>query len=341
MIPRLHIQFPLKQQKIFWCGQVYQPRQGEYLINHARTGIVMALRAALPNGGRVVVVAYNCHTVANAVVQSGCTPVFVDVTTDLHIDTNALADKQLDAIVVTNLFGIHNDIAAVRQAVGNATIIVDNAHGYGLPAEGDFCVYSINQGKFPSLGEGGILVVNNPQYQAAIDAQYADLKGYSMLQEAKLYITMLLKAIMHLSWIYKAITLRLKQQRKPVACREQVILKRMAKGVSRMYQHYLASGRDEISIQARNAACLQRDIQAHPDVQAIWWGENAFMAVARCHDVANLQRYLAAHGVETATHFARAIHWDKEFGYISGTCPVAEKLTNQLLMIPTYKNIKL
>ena len=339
MIPRLNISFSLKNQWLYWFGQQYAARAGEYLLNHARTGILMALRAALPTGGRVGVVAYNCHTVANAVQQAGCTPVFVDVAEDLRLNLNHLSSLKLDALVLTNLFGIHNDIAAVHQALGDAPIIVDNAHGYGLPTEGDFCVYSVNQGKFPSLGEGGLLMVNNLQYQAAIDAQYADLKGYSMLQEAKLYITMLLKAIMHLPWIYKAITLRLKQQRQPVACREQVILKRMAKGVSRMYQRYLASGRDEISIQARNAACLQRDIQAHPDVQAIWWGGNAFMAVARCHDVAGLQLYFAERGLETATHFLHALDWAMEFGYVQGTCPVSEKLTKELLMIPTYKKL--
>ena len=339
MTPRLNISFSLKNQWCYWRGQQYIAHEREYLLNHARTGIVMALRAALPAGGRVGVVAYNCHTVANAVQQAGGTPVFVDVAEDLRLNLHHLSSLKLDALVLTNLFGIHNDIAAVRQTLGDAAIIVDNAHGYGLPAEGDFCVYSINQGKFPSLGEGGLLRVNNPIYADNIHAQYAALQGYSMLQEAKLYITMLLKAIMHLPWIYKTITLRLKQQRQPVACREQMKLKRMAKGVSRMYQHYLASGRDEISIQVRNAACLQRDIQAHPDVQAIWWGENAFMAVARCHDVAGLQLYFAERGLEAATHFLHAIDWAMEFGYVQGTCPVSEKLTKELLMIPTYKKL--
>ena len=153
MIPRLHISFSLGKQLAFCFGKVYTPQAGEYLLNHARSGIVMALRAALPNGGRVGVVAYNCHTVANAVVESGCTPVFIDVTEDLHVDLLHLATLKMDAIVLTNLFGIHNDIEAIRKAQPNAIIIVDNAHGYGLPAEGDFTVYSINQGKLPALGQ--------------------------------------------------------------------------------------------------------------------------------------------------------------------------------------------
>ena len=85
----------------------------------------MALHTALPNGGRVGVLAYNCHTIANAVVQSGCTPIFVDVTNDLHVDTTQLAMLDLQAIVVTNLFGIHNDIQQIRKTLPNTIIIVD------------------------------------------------------------------------------------------------------------------------------------------------------------------------------------------------------------------------
>lgn len=159
IIPRLDISFSLRRQWSYWFGKEYNPIEGEFLLNHARTGIVMALRVALPKGGRVGVVAYNCHTVANAVANAMCTPVFVDVTDGLTIDIQSVP-KDLDAIVVTNLFGIRNDIEAIRKRSPKAVIIVDNAHGYGLPAEGDFTVYSINQGKFPALGCGGILCVN-------------------------------------------------------------------------------------------------------------------------------------------------------------------------------------
>lgn len=336
MIPRLQIGFSLKQQRTFLFGKKYISQNGEYLLNHARSGIVMALRAALPAGGRVGVVAYNCHTVANAVEQAGCKPVFVDVTEDLHINEQHLAQLQLDALVLTNLFGIHNDIAAIRQAVGSLPIIVDNAHGYGLPVEGDFCVYSINQGKFPALGEGGILRVNNPIYQAAIDAQYAALKEYSNLQGIKLYATMLIKALMHTPWIYQAITLRIKKNRQAVACREMVNAKRMAKGVSRMYQLALPTIADEITLQQRNAQSWVDQLIENQWVKRMWYGDNAFMLIAETDEPEQLKNYFAQHGIETATHFAKAIEWAREFGYIPGECPMAEQLTKKLVMIPTY-----
>ena len=341
MIPRLHISFSLGKQLAFCFGKSYAPQAGEYLLNHARSGIVMALRAALPNGGRVGVVAYNCHTVANAVEQAGCTPIFVDVTEDLHIDLQHLSKLQLDALVLTNLFGIHNDITAVRQAIGSATIIVDNAHGYGLPAEGDFTVYSINQGKFPALGEGGILYVNNSDYATSIQTQYAALKGYSIVQEAKLYLTMLLKALMHTPWIYRALTLRMKQKRSSVAYRSEVVLKRMAKGVSRIYQRALPTISQEIAQQQRNAQTIADYLLNEKRAQRAWWGENAFMLIAQTDDPEALKNHLLQHGVESATHFARAIEWATEFGYTPDECPMAEQLTKKLVMIPTYKQIDL
>ena len=332
MIPRLQIGFSLKQQRTFFFGKEYISQNGEYLLNHARSGIVMALRAALPKGGRVGVVAYNCHTVANAVVEAGGTPIFVDVTEELHVDVQHLAGLQLDAIVVTNLFGIHNDIEAIRAAQPNAIIIVDNAHGYGLLAEGDFTVYSINQGKFPALGEGGILVVNNELYRHPILQQYVALPSYSKMQELKVFVTMLVKAWMHIPWIYGLLTRRMKAHRGAVACREEVMLRRMAKGVSRMYQQALPTIAEQIQQQRANAQQIANVLISKGFVEKVWYGENAFMLIARTKDTMTLSKYLAAHGVESATHFARAI----EFGYTEGQCPVAEKLTKELIMIPTY-----
>ena len=339
MIPRLHISFPLKNQITFWFGQMYSPQKGEYLLNHARTGIVIALRAAMPQGGRVGVVAYNCHTVANAVVEGGCTPIFIDVMEDLYISLQHLANLSLDAIIVTNLFGMHNDIAAIQSVQPDAIIIVDNAHGYGLPIEGDFTVYSINQGKMPALGAGGLLYVNNVQYQGFVEQQYVQLSKYSLIAEIKLFIIMLLNAWMHIPMIYGMVTLPLKRKRKGGSCREKIAMKRMAKGVSRLYN--MALPQTQIIQRTANAQCMLDVWQKYGLGSQVWYGENAFMLIGRHENPEKVVEIFAAHGVEVATHFARAIEWAKEFCYVEGSCPMAERLTKELIMIPTYKEIKL
>lgn len=328
MIPRLNIEFPIKRQWCYWFGKKYEPCEGEYLLNHARTGIVMALRATLPNGGRVGVVAYNCHTVANAVAQAGCVPVFMDVTDDLTIDI-ATVPADLDAIVVTNLFGIRNDIAAIRKRLPNAIIIVDNAHGYGLSEEGDFAVYSINQGKFPALGPGGILCVNLKENNIieAIDAMYERMPGYSKMGEMKLFCSMLIKAIAYSRCMYW-LTMKLKKTANPDV-HEPITMKRMASGIRRLYNAWLPNAEIEIEKQRRNAE----------KIDGVIYGDNAFMAIVRTNNPKALKREFAKRGIETETHFKHCIEWAKEFGYVEGSCPKAEELTQKLLMIPTYRAI--
>lgn len=324
MKPRLDIQFPLKRQIQYWCGKEYEPREGEYLVNHARNGIVMALRAALPKGGRVGVVAYNCHTVANAVVNAGCEPFFVDVTEDLRIDVESVP-VDLDAIVVTNLFGIRNDVAAIRKRLPKAIIIVDNAHGYGLPAEGDFTVYSINQGKFPALGEGGLLMVNGDW--SMVNEQYAALPSYGFIGQLKLFCSMLVKTIAYSKLCYW-LTMKLKKSSNPKV-HQEVVMKKMAPGIRRIYNAALPEIPKMINLQRQNAT----------QIDGAFYGENAFMAIVKCEDPIALQKEFAAKGVETETHFKHCIEWAREFGYKDGTCPNAESLAKHLLMIPTYCNI--
>ena len=328
MKPRLDIQFPLKRQWRYWFGKQYGPREGEYLLNHARTGIVMALRATLPNGGRVGVMTYNCHTVANAVVNAGCMPFFVDVTDDLRIDVSSIP-ADLDAIVVTNLFGIRNDIAVIRKRLPKAIIIVDNAHGYGLPAEGDFTVYSINQGKFPALGEGGLLYAIE-DFRFKIDDLYKALPSYGFVAQVKLFAQMMVKAIAYSRCMYW-LTMKLKKSANPDV-HETVSMKRMAPGIRRLYKAWLPTADEAIAAQRANAAKIAD--MGYETIKS----DTGFMAIIRTNDVAAAKADFAKRGIETETHFARCIDWATEFGYQPGSCPNAEKLVHQLLMIPTYCN---
>lgn len=324
MIPRLDIKFPIKRQIQFWCGEEYTPKEGEYLVNHARTGIVMALKASVPEGSKVGVVVYNCHTVANAVVNAGCVPVFVDVTDKLTIDVKSVPET-LDAIVVTNLFGIRNDIAAIRKRLPKAIIIVDNAHGFGLPKEGDFTVYSINQGKFPALGEGGLLMVNGDW--SMVNEQYAALPSYGFIAQVKLFVSMLVKTIAYSKLCYW-LTMKLKKSSNPKV-HQEVVMKKMAPGIRRIYNAALPEIPKMINLQRQNAT----------QIDGAFYGDNAFMAIVKCDDPSALQSQYAARGIETATHFSHCIDWAKQFGYVEGSCPCAEELAKHLLMIPTYTKI--
>lgn len=312
MIPRLDISFPFKRQLQFWFGQEYIPKSNELLLNYARSGIVLSLRACLPNGGNVGVIAYNCHTVANAVVNAGCTPVFLDVNEDLTLDIFHPNISNCKAIVVTNLFGIRNDINAIRQKFLNMIIIVDNAHGYGLPPEGDFTVYSINQGKYPALGPGGILVVNNSVYQEIFNIKLPKIK---LIRQFVVFLSMLIKAFLYIPFIYGCLTVHFKKHRTNQATHGTIKVEAMCSGVSRLYNHWLIQHSGQNVIQP-------------------------FMDIIYTNDVEKYKKEYKEKGIESDTHFKYCIEWAKEFGYSDGSCPTAERLVNQLLMVPNYYKYK-
>lgn len=341
MIPRLQISFSLKNQFTFWFGKIYQPKENEYLLNHARSGIILALRSSLPNGGRVGVMAYNCDTVANAILNANCEPIFVDVTEDLQIDINSLNDKNLDAIVVSNLFGIHNDINKISALYSNLIIIVDNAHGYGLPIEGDFTVYSIDQGKFPSIGRGGILHVNNVEYKSKIQELYDKVPSYSFFQQIILFCKMIVNALLHLPLVYGVVAIKLKSNRKVRNSKEDIVIKRMPNGISKIYNKVMPKINALIEQRKSNAEQISLSLKDEFNDVSLLCGMNAFMLVAKLNEPNKLKKRLADKGIESATHFSNAIVWAKQFGYIDGSCPTAERLTKELLMIPTYRRIKL
>lgn len=355
MIPRLDISFQLRRQWQYWFGRQYQPRTNESLLNHARSGIVLALRAALPNGGRVGVMVYNCHTVANAIVSAGCTPVFLDVTEGLtcsvervtcndervtcneeRADRVLMSNDTIDAIIVTNLFGIRNNISAIRAALPHAVIIVDNAHGYRLPPEGDFTVYSINQGKYPALGPGGILVVNNQEYLSRI--KYPRTK-YGTFAQIKIFLSMLIKAVLYSRCIYGWFTLPLKSKSNNNADHTPVQVCSMCPGVSRMYQAWvedrLAINKERLAINEERVTCSVERVTTN-DERLTFNEERLFMDIIYTHEPQSVIAEYRAKGIEADTHFKNCISWAREFGYVDGSCPTAERLVHELVMVPNY-----
>ena len=339
MLPRIEIRFPLRYQWRYCFGKPYEPTEGEFLLNHARTGIILALKALnLPSGVAVGVMTYNCKSVFNAVHQAGYKIVFIDVTHNLTIDMGDLGKKrpQISALIVTHLFDIENDIAAIRSQYPDLPIIEDCAHACGkVDIEGDMAVFSIGQGKLPSIGNGGILRVKNSDYVLKIQELYAQLSDYTFLQSVKLFVTLLMRTLVSLPLLY-GITLRLKQNRKSPGL-EPITEKKMCRGISAIY----ATERSKIGelIGQRSAKAKERteEIQHSENVRRIMSGKNVFMLIADCENPKLLQGQLRHKGIDSATHFANCINWAKEFGYQDGACPNAEYLIQHLLMIPTYK----
>jgi dTDP-4-amino-4,6-dideoxygalactose transaminase len=350
---RVFFSFPPQSRGIFLKEKMpYRPKEGEYLLNHNRSGLLLALKALhLSQGSKVGVMAYNCHTVMNAVPDAGGTICFLDVTHDLRLDLDDLKRKKenLAAIIVSHLFGLPNDIEAIREICPQVPIIEDCAHAFGMEqcgVHGDFAVYSVGPGKFPSIGDGGILRVNNKQYVPAIEQLYSTLPDYSSGHEIRLFAELFVLHLLHKPIIYSYFTMPFlkRDTKKTPAAREVIHPRKMARGIASVYNAALSKTENQKLQQQETAKALNSFFSKTKGIHIINKypsDSNCFMYPLYCDNPSLLKKELLDKGIETETHFKHCIEWAKSFGYNEGDCPNAEYLTKHLLMIPTYKPLNL
>ncbi len=313
IIPRYERKFSFKDQCVFWFGTSYVAQENEFLINLGRSGIIMALKACLPKGGRVGLMSFNCKSVADAIIQSGCKPVYLDVTSDFLLDLESLKKADIEVLVITNLFGFRNNLNSILSVKPNLVTIIDNAHGYGLPKEGDFTIYSINQTKYPSLAEGGILFCNNLRYIKCIKSQYETLPDYTTYQQFRLYfriirLTICQKVLYSSSWALKY----LQNDSETILLHNSIKVKKMCKGSRNMYHAWLQSTPPEHK------------------------SKLPFVDVVRTDCPNKVKEEYLMNGIDVNTMFKRWVLWATNLGYEKGQCPMAEYLSSHTIMIPNY-----
>ncbi len=128
-------------------------------------------------GDEVIVPSFTFVTTVNAFVLRGATPVFIDVRPDtLNIDETQLErliTPRTKAIVVMHYAGVGCEMDAIMAIAGRHQIAVveDNAHGLlgkyrgrYLGTFGCMATQSFHETKNFTCGEGGALLINDPQY---------------------------------------------------------------------------------------------------------------------------------------------------------------------------------
>jgi dTDP-4-amino-4,6-dideoxygalactose transaminase len=134
-----------------------------------------ALLLEIEPGDEIIVPAFTFVSSVNAFVLRGAKPIFADIRPDtLNIDENLLEDlitPVTKAIVVVHYAGVACEmdrILAIAERHG-ITVIEDNAHGLfgryrdrNLGTLGRLATLSFHETKNFSCGEGGALLINDP-----------------------------------------------------------------------------------------------------------------------------------------------------------------------------------
>lgn len=370
IIPRLNYQYPIKNilyaiKGIFIRNfddnniKSFFGVNNIFYVNHARTGLRIALTSLnLPEKSGIGVSVFNCPTVFQAIKTAGHIPVFIDITNDFIIDYDDLRRKKsnIHALIITNLFGIPNKINEIKDIVKNIPLIEDCAHSFFSSDVGvytgtlcDFGVFSIGKGKFPSIGDGGIIIINNQKYLSEIKYLIKKLDENSCFSEIINILKSLFLNFMHLPIIYGSFTfpiLKRKLRLKNSISRFKHSETKMLKSNLNLFLSKFHQYKEEVNQQQSNALlnykilCKYFDSSFNKEI-ILNNNFNYFMLAILLKDRDNVISALEKKGIELGRHFSSSILQAQKYGYKKGNCITAEYVAGNILTIPTYYKIKM
>lgn len=121
----------------------------------------------------VILQAYTCIVVPNAILRQGAKPIYIDIDKTLNLDPNLLEQsitKKTKAIIIQHTFGIPADINPIRAIADKHGIplIEDCAHSLGatyhnqrIGTFGDAAIFSFGRDKIISSVSGGMAIVKD------------------------------------------------------------------------------------------------------------------------------------------------------------------------------------
>jgi dTDP-4-amino-4,6-dideoxygalactose transaminase len=158
-----------------------------------RVGLYAVLKAmGIGPGDEVILPAFTCVVVPNAILYTGATPVYVDIDPNsLCCETKSIEKAitpHTKAILIQNMLGLSyevHDIVSLAKARGIYTI-EDCTHGFGGKYQGQFnglmsdaAFFSSQWNKPFSTGIGGMLVINNQALHEPLQKINATLEAPS------------------------------------------------------------------------------------------------------------------------------------------------------------------
>lgn len=359
IIPRLNYRFTPKDFIISVRGLLAKNIDGKrlesifetdkiYFYNHARTAMRIALSALqLKSDAKIGIMAFNCLTVMNAVRSAGFDSVFIDVTDDFQMDLNDLEEKitNIDALIINHMFGIPNRaIMTIREKYPTLPIIEDCAHSFMSKLDGkytglygDISVFSYGRAKFPSVGDGGFMVVNDEKFRISIENENKSLQPNSFVDELKNILNSIILSVLHQPFIYKNISLKFF---KSVDDKKDLVGKYSTHEGSfyKSNKYLFLSKLKKIDVmlhqQIENGHKVKEIIP--PDFKVYRGEYNYFMIPVLMNEREKLIKLCLENGIEIGKHFSKTIQWAGLFGYHEGDCPNAERIAKEIITIPTY-----
>ena len=296
-----------------------------------------ALLLDIQPGDEVIVPSFTFVSTVNAFVLRGAKPVFIDIRPDtLNLDETLLAQKITDrtrAVVPVHYAGVGCEMDAILPlaARNNIAVVEDDAHGlFGsykgkkLGTFGQMATLSFHETKNVTCGEGGALIINDPDLITR--AEYIREKGtnrsrffqgmidkYTWVDIGSSYLP---------SDILGAVLYAQLEQHERIQTKRQAV-----------WDYYQANLQDwaanhQVQLPTIPAGCQQSY-------------HMFYMLLPTASDRSRMIAYLRENGIISVFHYLPLHLSDmgRRFGCQAGDCPVTEDISARLIRLPFHYHL--
>lgn len=145
---------------------------------------------AVNEKNKVLVSAFQCSQIYEAIKQANCEAVFFDHadqkgSIDWHL-VSQYFDDDFIAVIIPHLFGVPTDFTPILESAKkhNIFIVEDCAHTLGgilnqkmAGAIGDAAIFSFSYDKPISLGFGGLLMIKDPEIKMEMSSNFLEMEA--------------------------------------------------------------------------------------------------------------------------------------------------------------------
>ncbi|MFB6182349.1 MAG: aminotransferase class I/II-fold pyridoxal phosphate-dependent enzyme [Candidatus Magasanikbacteria bacterium] len=169
-----------------------------FLLDSGRSAIYLALESSsISKGDEVIVPAYTCSVVINAVRWTGAKPVLVDINDNFNINPSKIKEKITDntkAIVAHHTFGSPLKVKEIKKIAeeNKLLFIEDCAHGLGgkidgeeVGSFGDISIFSFGANKVISSVRGGAICINDVDKAQELSSNVNNLDNFPVSKVLK------------------------------------------------------------------------------------------------------------------------------------------------------------
>lgn len=295
-------------------------------VNSGGSALFLALWAlGIRKGDEVIMPSFTMIATANAVLQCGAKPVFVDSEPNGNIDVSKIEKKitrRTKAIIPVHIYGHPADMDEIMKiARRHRLFVVEDAaeshaaryKGKTVGSFGEAAIYSFFANKLITTGEGGMITTNNPR----LAQELIYLRRYYFSPKMHFWHK-------KLAWNLNMSSLQAALGLAQLERMDELMKKRRANAA--YYTRALKELNDHLIFPSEKKGA-----------KSIFWMYGLIIKKPGLRD--KLMDWLWQNGVETRTYFF-PMHWQPLYRERRGKYPVADWLGKNGLYLPSSSNIK-